>query len=403
MHSVAIIKDGFLATYREPLFDSLNRLPGRRYVVFYGDPPPELGFQKMKESHPFPTVKVRNRTFKLLGRRVFYQPLVRKVMTGGFDVVILGYEFRLLSNLAIFWLCKLARKPVLFWGHGFEQANDSSSIARLLQRWMHRVKLCLARAADGYIAYSDAGKQALVARGIDAGRVTVARNTIDVAEARALRETYAGVDEVALREEFGLGRDTVVLLYLGRIYSEKRLDVLLDLMTTLRERRHATRVELAIVGDGEEATRLQERYGSHGDVHWLGAIYDAAAIARLMRVAAAVVIPGAVGLAINHAFAHGVPLITRVSDLHGPEAAYLVDGLNGRMVDGDADRFAHAVAAFADSPETRRRLAAGALETAETLSLEHTVAAFDRAVVAAIERRTGRPVRPDGLQRDLAG
>jgi len=104
-----------------------------------------------------------------------------------------------------------------------------------------------------------------------------------------------------------------------------------------------------------------------------------------------VVIPGAVGLAINHAFAHGLPLVTRTGALHGPEIEYLEDGVNGRLVEGDLDAFARGIAEVVGAPDRRAELASGALRSGGALGLDAMVDAFDQAVAAVTSgERRGR-------------
>ena len=53
----------------------------------------------------------------------------------------------------------------------------------------------------------------------------------------------------------------------------------------------------------------------------------------------AVVMPGKVGLAATHAFAHGVPVITREHGLHAPEVEYIESGRNGLIIAGNVEVF----------------------------------------------------------------
>src|SRR3546814_15903003 len=89
-----------------------------------------------------------------------------------------------------------------------------------------------------------------------------------------------------------------------------------------------------------------------------------------MRVADALVIPGYVGLAVNHAFAQGLPVVTRRHELHSPEVEYIEHGRNGLIVDGDFDAFVVELARLIDDPERLRGLARGALETRDDLRVE---------------------------------
>ena len=53
--------------------------------------------------------------------------------------------------------------------------------------------------------------------------------------------------------------------------------------------------------------------------HFRGPIYDSDTLSRIFRAGDALVIPGYVGLAVNHAFAHGLPVVTCQSPMHSPE------------------------------------------------------------------------------------
>jgi glycosyltransferase involved in cell wall biosynthesis len=127
-------------------------------------------------------------------------------------------------------------------------------------------------------------------------------------------------------------------------------------------------------------------------VHLVGSVADQERIAQYLRVGLALVIPGGVGLAVNHAFALGRPVLTRVNRLHGGEVEYIEDGVNGLVVDGDLDAFVAALAGFLGSPALQQRLAEGALRTGEQLTVDAMVRAFDEGVarVLAATRTSAR-------------
>jgi glycosyltransferase involved in cell wall biosynthesis len=76
---------------------------------------------------------------------------------------------------------------------------------------------------------------------------------------------------VESRGELGIGADDVLLVFVGRLVPIKRLDLLLGALAQARE--SEPRLRLAVVGDGEERSRLESRaagLGIGGDVHFLG-------------------------------------------------------------------------------------------------------------------------------------
>jgi glycosyltransferase involved in cell wall biosynthesis len=387
---VAIAHDGFVPRYRVPLYERLASDGAAEYVVFHGAPPDAAGSIAAAPPFAFPNVEVRNREIRIGPKRLVHQHLVAAILTGGFDAVVLGDFARFTSSLALQPLLRLAHTPVILWGQVTDKDEDLGAAMRALTRANHHLKLVRARTADAYLAYTAGGARRLVDGGLLADRVFVVRNTLDMDAQQRLRDELASVAEADLRAELGLRQDSVVLLYVGRVYRAKRVPELLEAVGIIRRAGLlAAPLEVAVVGGGPQLPEVRATAAGMDGVHVLGEVSDQRAIARWMRVSGAVVIPGAVGLAINHAFAHGLPVITRPSALHGPEIEYLEDGVNGRLVAGDLEAFARGIAEVVGSPGRRAALAVGALRTAGALGLDAMVDAFDQAVgaVTSGERR----------------
>jgi glycosyltransferase involved in cell wall biosynthesis len=382
---IAVFHDGFVPIYRARFFEMLNAASEHSYIVFHGNPPSRSGHTCAAEPLNFPNVRCRNLEFGLGSRTLVYEPVVRRVLGGNFDAIVVGHEFKFVAAMLLFGLFRIMRKPALLWGHGYHRACDTA-LAKFLSS-------PVARLADGYLAYTDGSAAKLRAAGIEASRIVVVRNTIDMTEQRASQARIAHFDPAVLRAALGLDPCGRTLLYIGRLAQRKRVHDAIELVRRLNEdSRGNGSTQLLVVGDGPERQALEVQAAGRPDVIFFGPIHDHDQVARLMRVAAAVVIPGTVGLAINHAFAHGVPLITTDHAFHSPEIEYLEHGANGLMISGSVDDMVARVRQFLTDPEEQRRLGEGARRTAAWLSLDHSVREFDAGVVAAIRRRKGRGV-----------
>lgn len=247
-------------------------------------------------------------------------------------------------------------------------------------------KSWFARSVDGYLleTYTARGAAHLAAVGVAAHRVHAVRNTLDMSDQISLHARLEGANPEAIRSELGLCQDSAVLLFVGRVYKEKRLGELLEAVRRLRVSRPDMGVELVVIGDGPELPSVKAEAADLAGVHFRGAVHDQEAIARHMRVASALVMPGALGLVVNHAMAHGLPVITRYSLLHGPEVDYIEPGVNGLIVPDSLDEFTAAIADFIASPCRREALAHAALRTRSKLSLDDMVRAFDEGVAASL-------------------
>ena len=87
----------------------------------------------------------------------------------------------------------------------------------------------------------------LAERGMRLDRVFVVRNTLDMDAQRRLRDELAGIADAGLRARLGLRADSVVLLYVGRVYRAKRVP------------------ELARGGGGHPSDRPARRGAGGGD------------------------------------------------------------------------------------------------------------------------------------------
>lgn len=381
---VAVIRDGYVPQYRVRLYELLHERAGAEYVVFHGKPPSDERTIAASEPFAFPNVRIRNVEIAFGRRRLVYQALVSRVLRGRFDAIVIAGQLRFISSLFLLLAFRSTSKPVVLWGHGRWRDEDVAGALKPFRAAIAALRTRMVRLADGYLAHTLGGRNHLTAAGVDPQRVFVVPNTLDTDRQIELHARLQDHDPGVLRADLGLEPDSVVLMFVGRIYKEKRVGELLEAARAIRERSLARRrLEVVIIGDGPELVRAKTL--ARGEpVHFCGTIRDQLQVARYMRVASAVVIPGKVGLAANHAFAHGRPVITREHRLHSPEIEYVRHGVNGLIVRGGMNEFTRALARFVDDESLQRRLAVGALETRSTLSVESMAASFNEAVCATL-------------------
>ena len=384
---VAVTHDGFIPQYRLRLYELLGEVDDIEYVVFHGPPPGQNAALPVSGPFRFANRKVANHELRLGSKTLVWQGLFRQLTFGEFDALVMGAFLRFASGLALFPALKATGRPVLLWGQGGEKEEDASPLMRPLLRAGAFAKAQIARIADGYLVYTDTGAELLTAGGVPANRVFVVRNTIDMEEQIALHSEFAASDREALRADLGLRPDSAVLIYVGRLYSEKRVERLLAAARTLNASGEvAAPIEVVVIGDGPQRNEIERLAAGDPRIHIKGTIADQREVARYMAVTAAVVIPGKVGLAVNHAFGHGVPVITTANRMHAPEFEYLSDEVNGLIADR-MDELPAVLRRFLSSPELQRKLAAGALAARDSLSVEEMARAFDGGVREVLARR----------------
>lgn len=392
-YKVAILHQGCVPVYRRGFFARLAQMSKNDYVVFHGKPPSNTSLQVAKPPFPFDNVEVGSVELRLGRSLLIWQRAMIRYATGRFDGVVIGHEFKFLSSLAIFAISKLMRRPVFLWGFGYRKAYgswDEGGAPSLKDRLALWAADRLARFGDGYIAYTEKGLAHLLSIGVPQERIQVVRNTIDVEEQIELAGQVAGENDADIRAEFGLRDGADVLLYVGRLVPRKEVDSLIRFALATDEVAGRP-VDVLVIGDGEERDRLEALASGASNIRFAGAIDPAdIRLARAMKLCRAVVIPGYLGLAINHAFAHGRPVITRKHDFHSPEIEYLTDGQDSLLIAGDEALFHEGLKAFLAMPEERERLAANAAQRRETLRMDYMVKAYDgfiNQVVASAGRR----------------
>ncbi len=378
--------------YRKPLFERLGRVADIEYVVACGEPPKGTEYIVAPRPYGFETLEIVNREVSIGGKPLIWQNLVLPFWRE-FDAAILGDEVKYLSHAAIAVAAKLRRRPVIFWGFGIQQELNvnaaTGAIGRFAAGCGARFRAGLMRLGDGYLAYTEAGVAPAMASGFPRERVVVVHNTIDIEEQRRLAASIASESESDCRNRFGLPAEGPVLLYFGRFLAVKRVELLIDYAR--RCKAQGRNVAVLISGSGAEKENLAARAQGLDNVvfRWL----DDADLARAMRITAAIVIPGFVGLAVTHGFAHGVPVITRDVE-HPPELAYLAPGENGLILPADEERFFKGLDDYLADTSLQRRLHAGAKAAGDRLSMETMAAGIDDLVRQLLARRFPELSRP---------
>lgn len=162
-----------------------------------------------------------------------------------------------------------------------------------------------------------------------------------------------------MRARLLAGRDpsSLVCLYVGRLSTEKRVDLLVDLA-------HTPGIALTLVGDGPQRAALEAQFADSG-AEFTGYLYGAE-LAEAYASADVFVFPGVTetfGQVVQEALASGLPVIT-VNQ--GGVADLVTDGSSGFVLEPEAIAFASAAAQLRDDPALRARMSQAARAFAET-------------------------------------
>lgn len=288
MMKVLIIQDD-IRHYRKPVYNELSKCFD--VTVLHG------GSKSVSDDDMYAEILA---SVKRIGPFFWQSGVLRAVRKGDYDVVIVMFDIHWVANIMAVFLKKNTR--FLYWGHRYSR--------NLLG---NRMRDILMRISDGVVLYGDSEIDRMISRGMPESKVFVAPNTVHVSN-----------------HSDGSGARKDSLLFAGRAQERKRVDILIRAFSEIVSR-IPDNIEINIVGSGTENDRLKSmarQLGVSSRVVFHGEILDNEKLKPLFQRAFAYVSPGPVGLGVLHSFAYGLPVVTHISERHGPEFDNVADNEN---------------------------------------------------------------------------
>lgn len=265
--------------------------------------------------------------FRLIERKIgtFYLryqygllTLIRKIKP---DVVVSLGHSGTISEWGLLFLKKQLGFRHIAWQCGYEY-NPGKLKYWLLKKFVPRF--------DHHLAYHTNARHYAVAHGARPDQVTIMHNTINETAIVCVPKRAAR-EQIAERHSAVVGKK--IILYVGAVLSEKRLEVVFEAMDILGRED----LVFLLVGDGPYLDTIKKKYGYRKDVLILGQIVEG--VGLYFDAADVFVLPGTGGLAINEAMAHGVAVISGYAD--GSADDLVIDGKNGfRIKEGSVAEMA---------------------------------------------------------------
>lgn len=204
-------------------------------------------------------------------------------------------------------------KKVILWSIGvpasYDRAyGDAGKLRYKILRYFYKK-------SDAQLFYSDAPIKLFLEKGLplDNEKVFIANNTVEV-----------------IKQDVSDGQKDS-LLFIGTLYLEKGLQVLLDTYKEVCET-DKDMLPLYIVGGGEQFDVIQKWVMANhleNNIKLLGPIYDMVKKAEIFKKAIACISPQQAGLSVLESMGYGVPFVTSENAITGGEAFNIIDGENG--------------------------------------------------------------------------
>jgi glycosyltransferase involved in cell wall biosynthesis len=305
---VAILQP-ILAPYRSGFYTSLAALANGRVVLFHGDSSFAPG-QAGSNACAVPTRRLRNR-FVLKRSLLFQSGQLRELLRC--RVLVAEFNYRTISTWMLLLLRRVLRRPSVLWGH-----------ARGRRSWVLPLRALMLRLADGFICYTAAQKDVLVAAGV--------RLPIAVASNACMHERDMSPSRGSTRTDF---------VFSGRLVPQKKPHLALTAFQRLIDRGVLSDdSRLIFVGDGPLRASLARAIGERGlgsRVLVAGQVDDSDRLRAMYASALASLSPGYVGLSVTQSFGFGVPAVIGRDEPHSPEIDLCSAGFNCVFFTSDDD------------------------------------------------------------------
>lgn len=299
-----VVIQNTLSDYNLPLFGLLHERGHLDLTVYHrrGRPVPREYFRSVQFA-PGPVSRWLGRKF---GIATPSWAMLRQLRRDRPQVVAIDGLSSVGTAIGLYLLFARARPAKIWWSLGAVPVRGTAWriwVGDTLQRWC-------AQRAGSVLAYGTHARDYFISLGVPAAAIVVGHNTID--ERAAVRATETEV--VALRHHLGWPGQRVVL-FCGALKPGKNIDLLLRAFARIVTLPEMATCRLLLVGDGPLRASLEalaRELRLLDKIHFAGE--QKAHVARFFGLAEFCVLPGLGGLAINHAFAHGVPVVCGPAD-----------------------------------------------------------------------------------------
>jgi 1,2-diacylglycerol 3-alpha-glucosyltransferase len=283
------------------------------------------------------------------------------------DIVHVHHPF--LSGTIALRMCRPRGIPIVFTNHTrydlYAQAYLPFVPDVIGETMLHAYMPAFCRACDQVIAPSAGMRDILLRFGVDTP-IRVVPNGVDI-------KPFLSCEEILDRQQFGIGQEDVVLIYVGRLGPEKNIPFLLRAFAGMSQAYERTR--LLLVGDGPERDNLEDRattMGIQDKVVFTGMVaYDK--LPCYLRICDAFVTASVTEvhpLSVIEAMAAGLPVL----GIKSPGVGDTVEeGVSGFLSTEDLAAFTAKMVRLVSGHDLRREMGQNAQKASEQYAIEKTV------------------------------
>lgn len=292
----------------------------------------------------------------------------------------------ILTLLPMYLCCKFIGTKFILYGHGYNRFHGFNP----LKSWADKYRAFLMKIADATIAYTETDKKRLGAFD-DICKIFVAQNTLDATHLISLKNNIEREGKANVKQKIGFTHK-YNLTFIGRLLEEKMPHIILDVFEILNKKL-PNQVGIHFVGGGDVSTlkRIVDENQWQNHVKFYGSVYDEQKTGEFLFSSDLMIMPGYLGLAVNHAFIFDCPVIsflqTEKGPFHSPEIEYVVDNETGFLIpDLSVEKMAETIINYLQNEPMQLRIKDNIKRKMETeLTTENMVKGFTDAVAFTLQ------------------
>lgn len=290
------------------------------------------------------TITVKNFYFR--NHMIWQHGIIKMAFKKDYDRFIVTEEVTCISSWIMAFIVKFKKHQKFYRGDGHGWYGNEGVIKRIIKKLAFRL-------SDGEFVYGNYARNIMIKNGLDGNKIWVVHNSLNHAE----QLKYRGYISDIYRKHFG--NNNPVLLFIGRLISSKRLDMILSALERIRSER--VECNCVFIGDGEMKRELMEetnRKKLNQQVWFYGACYSEREISELITNASLCVSPGNIGLTAMHSLVYGTPVITS-NDFsnQGPEFEAVKPGITGDFFEaGNVDDLSQKIMSWLQMYQDREQI-----------------------------------------------
>ncbi len=292
-----------IPSYRLPLYELL----GERFDLFIAH------FGEVVNSNKFEEIKLDRHNF---GPFFYFK---NKLDFKKFNVIIIWGNLRMFNIYRLVFKYKRKYKLILF-GPGVSSSYSQKYDTNWVFSFVTKILLKKSNAGIFYDNYPVIKYRAL---GVNPNKLFAAFNTVFVKKEK--------LHEPTLRKSF---------LFIGTLYKEKGLMILLEAYRNLIFKKKLVLPILNIVGDGPELNYLKNWVLTNGLSNFIffkGQLSQDESLKDLFKTALVCISPLQAGLSVQRAHAYGVPFLTCKFPITGGEDSAIIQDVTGFFFDGSVN------------------------------------------------------------------